>query len=306
MEACKCSLTLGNTGLPGCEPIMTNAFKIIYMEQYASDGTRNGVTLADTLNEAYFSGKVNETDPTKRWFPTSKLDNVTDLREDNIIETFEDQSEAMVDQAPRKFQAWFVQRATQLLAKLNLARCKKIAAFIVDTNGSLIGNISADGTTLYPIAIDKNTWRARLVKATATTVQKLQLNFSFAQSESDEDLRIIVKSEMDNYNLKNLDGLLDGILTISDITATVFRVTAKTIYGSAINQGPIPGLLLADITVFNSTTSAAVIPSAVVETVPGVSGIYDVTIAAQTAADAMTTTFTKDGFEFETASWVAV
>ena len=119
MEACQCNYTLANTGLPNCEPLMQKAFKVIYMETFASDGSKNRIALTDTLDATFFEGKINESDPTKRWYPTCEMKNVTDERGDNIVESFEDQSEVIVEEGPRMFQAWLVQRSTQYQKQLN-------------------------------------------------------------------------------------------------------------------------------------------------------------------------------------------
>jgi hypothetical protein len=162
----------------------------------------------------------------------------------------------------------------------------------------LIGKVDNTGQYLEPIEIDNNTWWVKLMKGTDTTVQKLQLNFQFSQTESDEDLRIITTAEMDNYDLKLLSGLLDGLVTIVTPLPTGFTAQIRTKYGSFMNSIPVPGLIPGDFALENLTTPGPIVPTSVVET-PALSGDYVFVIPAQSGGDNLKLTTTKTGYEIE-------
>ena len=62
---CNCSLSLSNTGIPSKQSIAAVTKKLIFVKLYADDGTRNSIASTDTLDDAYFSAKVNNADASK-------------------------------------------------------------------------------------------------------------------------------------------------------------------------------------------------------------------------------------------------
>lgn len=304
-KVCDCGAGLSNTG-NGCSPIMKTAKMLIAVPIYDNDGTRNGITLADTLNQAYFDALINQIDVSKRWFPYPQMKNVEDVRGDNKTETFKDQSQLFVSEGIRSFKAWIVglDATTVIKGKIEAGRCVKMGFFIIDLDGNLIGNISADGLTLYPIRIDENSLAAKFMKSSDDELQKIELTFNFNSTEKDENLKMITCAELGDVQLLDLVGLLDVCATITNITQTGFTATLETEFGSALNKVKDEGLESADFVssvtavvskIRNSTDAADVAITSVTESAPGV---YDFVIPSQDIGDTLILKPLKSGREY--------
>jgi len=274
---------------------MKVARKVIFVPIYGSSGSRNGILLSSTLNQAFFDALVNEADKEDRWFPLPSLVNVENTRGENILETFEDNSSVFIQEGSRSFKGWIVEGPPQLKGKIESARCVDIGVFIIDKNGNLIGSISSDGTILYPIKLDKSSVAAMLIWSSDTTTQKLELSFNFSVDEKDENLRMITCDELGDADLLSLNGLLDVNSEISSESTTDFSVRLYTDYGTPINPVLVKGLTISDFSLFNVTDSLAVTITSVTE---NPEGTYDIDFAAQTSGDVLRLTPTKDGFDF--------
>ncbi len=64
-KVCSCSFGLANTGWD-CDPVIGVPQKFLFMPYFDSTGTQNYIDLSATLNQAYFTGKVNEADTSQR------------------------------------------------------------------------------------------------------------------------------------------------------------------------------------------------------------------------------------------------
>ena len=65
---CKCSATLSNTGTPSKQRIVKDGSLLIAVLLKADDGTSNVIEDADVVDQSFVDGKINEADPTKRWY----------------------------------------------------------------------------------------------------------------------------------------------------------------------------------------------------------------------------------------------
>lgn len=298
--ACACDAGLSNTGT-GCTPIMQVAKKIIITPIYDDAGARNSVLLSATLNQAYFDGKVNDSDASQRWFPLPELKNVEDVRGDNINESFEDQSSVFIQEGSRTFKGLMIGNSgtgagsPQLKGKIEAARCVEVGVFVIDKAGNLIGKISADGLSLEPIEIDSQSLSAMLIKTTDSTIQKLTVMFSFAADERDEDLRMISCDEQGSANLLALRGLLNVCATYTDVDSDEFTAELTTEYGTPKNPGHDKGLVIGDFALYNVTDSASVTILTLTESPDG---FYRFTFANQTLGDELRLTPTKAGRDY--------
>jgi len=302
MDVCICGQGLSNIGTPGCEPIGGIAKKLIITALTGDDGVRNRILLDDTLDETYFSDFVNQTDASKRWLPTPLVENVEDIRDESIKQALNSGSALFVQQGIRNFTAVLTRESSVLLGKLEAVRCFEVGVYVVDKNGNLHGNISSDKLYLEPIPIDSGSWDPILVKATDAEVQMIQLNYAFSSLAKDADLRMILASEIVDFQLLSLKGLLDVNVAVSAIIATAFLAKLTLDYGSAKNPILVKKWITGDFTLFNETTSLAVV--VVASEAPD--GSYTLTYIAQTAADVLTLSATKTGFEIPDTTIIAV
>jgi hypothetical protein len=273
---------------------MQVAKKIILVPYFTDAGAINSVLLNATLNDAYFTAKVNNADNSVRWFPLPELKNVIDERAENKMESFDDGSSVFISEGDRSFTGLLVKGSPVLKGKIESARCVEVGVYIVDKNGNLIGVLNSAGTALLPIKLDEASVAARLMKTTDATIQKLELKFNFSSDEKDENLAMIACDELD-ANLLLLKGLLDITAEFSGISTTQFTVKLKTQYGTPISPVLDEGLVAADFALYNDTDSAAVTVVSAAE-IPD--GVYTITYAAQTSADVLFLTPTKNGRDY--------
>lgn len=302
MIACDCNASLANTG-NDCIPVMDIADFFVAVPLKDSQGNRNSILLNATFNQAYFDAKINEADPTKRWYPMASLKNVTDERADSIKETFEDNSMQFVQQGVGSVSALVSEGdgANQILVgKYKSFRCREFGLFIVTVSGDLIGTIgnaqdSCAPTELYPISVDKGSWDPKLKKKTNTTGQSIALMFNWKQTEQDENLRTITASEA-GYDLSLLEGLKDVCAVFSDIQQTEFTVQLNvTNYGQLIGGLQLEGLVAGDFALYNVTDGA---PVTILTSTENPDGTYNITFASQTIGDILRLTPTFTGYDF--------
>lgn len=303
---CECNNSLSNTGTD-CQPIFEVAKRLIFVPTYDSTGTRNFINLADTLDAAYFLALVNEADSSKRWYPSPEIKNIESLREDPIYETFADNSRIFIQQGVKNFSGILVGKdaSPQLVGKLESLRCNDVSAYVVDRKGNLRGTISNDGTQLFPIKIDAASVSPTLADTTDTTGQKIILNFTWSQEESDSCLRMISANEMGDANLLNLRGLLNVFATFSGISQTGATLKLTTDYGTPINPTVVRGLVTNDfissvtasVAKVRNTTDTLDVTVTVTES-SSTPGTYVLAWASQTVSDVIVVAIKKNGFDF--------
>jgi hypothetical protein len=292
---CNCEVGLSNTGLPNCAPIADVTKRIILVPIFANDGTRNEYEVATTtFNQVFFDGKINEADASKRWFPLPDIENIEDVRADAILETLNSGKNIFVQQGIRSFLGLIIKQSPEYLSQLEAATCVKFGALVIDKKGNLIGNGASKAGYLRPIQIDNNTWYPRLIKATDTEVQKIQLGFEWDINEQDSNIRMVSANDI-AIDLFDLRGLLDVYgTTPTAISTTGFTITLETFFGSMKDKVEVVGLLLADFDLYNVTDSLAVTILTVTE---NPDGTYAFTFAAQTSGDVLKLSVDKNGFD---------
>ncbi len=305
---CACNdLTLGNMGTPNCNEVAKVTKRLIIMPAFKADGTRNGITLATTLNAAYFADKVNQykADATRnplaeRWYPSPLLEAVADVRDDTIYQEFPSGKKSKTREGVRHFEGFIVQDAAfELLGKIKRDGCTELAAFLIDSDGSIIGVGNVPGglsTALYGIRIDKDSFDSMLVKSTDDSVQQIKIMFDWHRLEKDEDLKKIKASDLVSTDMLSIAGSYDVYGTLGAASTTTLAISLYTSYGSAKSPIVVTGLVAADVKLFNRTDSLAVTVVSLVEssTVPG---DYVVTFAAQTSTDTMQWLIKKAGLD---------
>ena len=301
MAFCGCSSTLGGTGVPNKQRVVSSGVGLIAVPLKADDGTLNQILTGDVINQAYVDAKVNEEDESKRWYPIGKIDfrNQEDTRADPITETFSDGSSAITQQGVRTYLGWLVDYAPAYIEQLNGLRCRDFGLFTISECFDLTGSISQDGAALNPIKVNKSSWEPRYVKGTPTVSAKIQLAFEFSQLEKDEYLRVISGDEI-TADLQNLEGLLPLAATISGQATTGFVADLKVDFDIFLDASKevVPGWVTADFAVLNKTTNLPVVITSVTESPEGT---YTFVIPAQSPSDVLQltnlkTTGTKPGF----------
>jgi hypothetical protein len=293
--ACKCDVGLGNTGLPNCAPIASVIKKIILVPTFDSTGARNYIDLTDTLNEAYLTAAINDTDSSSRWFPLPIIENVTSERAESSFEEAPSGRRAFIKQGTRTLTGEIWEAYPQLLGKIKASRCVDVSAFIVDYDGNIVGISNISENRLYPIKLDKQSIDANLIFATDSTKQKLSLTFAWDDSEKDEEVYMLVADEDFTFDALAAKGLLDIYSEYSSISTTGFVAELYGQYGSRKSLITDSGLVAIDFTLYNVTTSAAIVITSVTESPDGT---YTFVIPAQTSADVLRLTPSKNGRDY--------
>ena len=297
MAVCKCDTGIVNSGIPSCVSGFGRIAKLFFVYQVATDGTSNAIPCSQTIDEAYLTEKLNESDPSKRWYPTDTIKNVTEVRNDPTTESI-DNIDIIVEQGSRTFQGFFLGKASTTptyLKFLKSIQCPKVMYFGIDVNGTIVGVETVEGAeaALTGINIEANSIYSRPVPATATTAAKNELNFTVDSLVQDETIAYISADEI-TADLLNANGLIDVTL-IEGAAATVgtANVLASFVYGSLCNKEKFEGAEGADFVVNNVTNSSIVTVTGVTETS---AGDYVLTFADQTAGDVLNIQVSKDGF----------
>jgi hypothetical protein len=235
--------------------------------------------------------------------------NITAPRDASQKETFQDQSEAFLQQSARKFTGLIVGFGPNYYAKLEDFRCVQFGLYGIDADGALVGS-QRDGSTsekLYPILVDKGSWDPIFTWPTDEEVAKITLSFNFSTVEKDQYLQMIPSGDITGINLLTVNGLLD-VHVSEEVAPSATSVTVKlfTDYGPINNRETVKGLLITDFyasdlltdsRIWNVTDNAAVTPSSIVET-PANSGIYVITYPSQTVGDVLRLYPKKNGYDF--------
>lgn len=285
---CECNIALSNTGV-GCMPIQDTTVKLFLVPTFANDGTKNGVPISQIIDDTYLIERLNDADKSKRWYPTLPLKQVTDEREDPETEDIDGMS-YITDEGVRNFTGFTISADPVYQGKLDSGKCGELSAFVIDKSGRLVGEISDDGSTLYPIPIERGTFYTKLIKTQQGVIQKVQISFAWSELASDKKLRLMTATA----DLVNARGLLDINATISGESTTGFVAALTYSYGYANAVQKAIGLLLADFELYNVTTGAPVVITSVTEDPVGT---YTFVIPAQTSSDVLRLTDTKNGIE---------
>lgn len=287
---CNCNLGIGNTGVPGCVSLFDITRSGFFMYTYASDGTRNSIALGDVVDGAYITARINDPDPSKRWYPTLKLSMVEDVRADPQTQDI-DGVAYITKEGIRTFKAQGIRQSHVYMAKIKGIECGQISVFCGDAQNRLSGRVSEDGTEFYPHMIEQGTAHVTFVKPTSTTAQSVNIAWTYSELERDEDLDLY-ETTADFAGIAATGGLLDAYAAVSAISTTGFAAKITHEYGTANNPGTVRGLKLADFSLYNVTDAASVAITSVTETP---AGNYVFVIPAQTSADQLRLTAVKKG-----------
>lgn len=292
-EPCNCRLGLGNTGNNvNCKPLFAVARRVIIVNAFDSTGARTVIPAGTTVDSAFVTGKLNEPLTQNRWFPSPLLDNVEHVREDSTFFTTNNGNNIFIRRGVKPFIGLQVLGTPVFLNQFTGYRCSNIAAYVVDTNGTLRGQ--DDGANgLFPIRINNGSWDSGYIEATDDATEMNRFKFEWAQSETDEKLRQFT-TDVVTTDLLDIDGLLDVITAVTTpVTLITFSVSAKTIFGTEIS-----GLITSDWILLNLTTPATIVITSATENPVG-SGIYDFIFPTEPAAQTLELSGLKDGFDFE-------
>ncbi|MHC5059128.1 MAG: hypothetical protein ACYTKD_31120, partial [Planctomycetota bacterium] len=175
-----------NTGVKGTA--FKKPFKKIFVPIFAADGTRNKILASDTLDQAYIDARINDPDPTKRWYPVGEFVTYTSERAAPTLETFANNQSNVTEEGARVITLQLNDYPAKDKRKLDALACGRFGEFQIDKCGNLRGIENADQSELYPIEVNKNYFHSILVDSQDGQGQKIQLTYEISQSVYDGDL----------------------------------------------------------------------------------------------------------------------
>jgi hypothetical protein len=294
MSFCKCADGQQNLGVLSCPRLLQSVKKHIRVAKFDDNGVRNSIKLSDLvdgkLTDAFILGKLTESDASAKWYLTPKTyENVEPSRTDSSFEDFSSGAKVKVDTGVKEFMGIIPMIDAQIAAKMNAGACSSFGHYEIDSEGSIKGELSADGLELYPIAVASGSFEAVEIEAVeGSAVQRVQVSFQYAKTVNEANLRI-VSSEDILVELLSINGALDGDLAGTGTpSATEFSVTFSIAdYGYFGETIAIEGQTEpADWLIVDSGLNV-IVPSAVAEVTEGQ---YDFTIAS-TPAETLSVSF---------------
>ena len=311
---CSCNGYPGNTAV-GCIQDMGVGLRPWITQMNGADGTPNYIDLTTPLTDTLIKGFINNTDPTKRFYPYPEIKDIEDVRDKVVTEAAKDQVEYFVRYGLRKFTGtYFSDYACPALDGLiNNLRCSNtLGAFWVDLNGTIWGNLSSDGTKLYPVRIDPQSVSSTFVKPTNTTVTKLIWMFNYHPTQKDCTLAGLPTTSMaSGVDPLSYNGLFNiFLIAVSAVHTDTIVVKLNDGWGNITAPEHVTGFGGANKTywdVYDITTSTDLsTPTTVVENV-NIPGEYTITTSANFAlGDNLKITITAPGYDGTAASQVVL
>jgi hypothetical protein len=283
-----CAGYLKNTGVPAGVKPFGRIWGMYYVPLTADDGTRNSFdTGAVDLNIELLE-RINDPDPSKRWYPLLDLKTVTPSKEDDTFATDDAQQQfkTLDGRESISFERWGATR--QEFAQLEDV-CVEFGVVLMDNCGNLLGEWDEATDKLYPRDVNEDSYSSRYMNATATDPAKIMISFDYDIVTSEADQIMLSVDSFTTVTPLKLRGMIDvNIVVVSVDSATQVTVQTNYNYGTVGALLPFKGASASDFDLFNNTTSTSIgAPSGLAST--ATDGEYELTLAAQTALDVVQT-----------------
>jgi hypothetical protein len=292
---------IGNLGTPDCLDPFNLVVRITIVPTYKDNGERNSIPIADfdengMLPDGYFNAKLIDVNRDQRHYMVTGLFDDVDMTntDDN---TFTSPNGAMYEllQGVPTFNGKIYEMPPSYSGKLNSAKCGENSVYLWDKNGSAMGQISEDGTELFPLPIQKGSLSSRYQFELNGSPSYVDLKFQLDRTAS-VDKFLTISSKNISENMLIAQSLIDVTLKEGAGTqsiTTLYVDAEYTCYGTASKKGSLQGKV--ELTDWDVD---GINPTAVVE---ASEGKYELTVANTSPA---TVTYvenrvsvTRKGFE---------
>ena len=278
-----CDGKMKNTGVSGQDVVFGLDSALIYVPLNAADGTANHLDLTAPDMDAELLGKLNHPDPTKRWYLIKDAINVTAEQAEAVYETTPtDERYKLRDGIqPYNYELWGMSRTyfNQLRTQ-----CVDFGIIRIDDCGNMLGEVSEDGEKFYPREVNKRSYSARYISATADGSPKVMVTFDFDR-HTNEGNQALLSFQSFSYNVLRMSGMLEATLEVVSVdTATELTIKVELIYGAINAKVPVEGLDIADFDLVEVATGTSIAP--LVGVADGANpGEYKITTPATTTGD---------------------
>ena len=305
---CKCGSGLGNTGLPSCSPTGKVIKKVVFVQMVSSAGTLYSINPATTLTKSGFlTPALNNADKSLRLFPTPEILDVVLDKEDPTFKKYKSGASFFVREGVRTFVGVIPDCPPLYKSKLESVRCNSnTGVYLVDIENNWIGLTNEVDGKLYPFPINVQSMVGKVAFGADDDVQSVMVNFEFPPAVRDGDIRMISGGNFTDWQLGDINGLLDANYAVVSVTDTVLTVDITTPSPALDQNIPIQGMVTADFISSSTATTSKIynITDAADDTVtvvedvsgahPGRYAISYSTIAAKTLQLAAK----KNGYDF--------
>ncbi len=296
-----CITGFGNTGFyETCDSnfkVMRGAF---IMNTTDDDGDFNLIPYGTEIDQAYLDARVNDPDPSTRWYPVMNVEEAASTRADPTVYTAGSGAIEIVKQGPRDLSFEIRNRGAEYLGQIKACSCESLSFFAVDAEGKLRGKIldkTNPESDLYPIKIQPNSFNSSLIVATEDNPEHLLVTWQYGLQEKDELLRVY-PSGLVSADLLGAKGLIDVFLTVTGVTTTGFTAKLSTLYSTnvgGVEKFNVSGLVTADFDLYNVTDAAPIVITSATESTPGT---YVFVIPTTPTSEIKRLTPDKLGFDF--------
>ena len=292
---CQCAGTPLNPGQSGCMPMVGRDKYFILFDRVDSTGALNGVTAGTVMNQAWITGKLNDTDQTKRWTIMPEIFAYEAPSPENEVETIDGIDMPTGEEIKQKFTFQHVKEDANpaLKASYDSRKCRDLAFLTVTYNGQLAGQNDGDGN-LIGIPLQSGSLSAQYSRPTKGAVQKVMVSGNVDELVNDANLDYIPSADI-AYPAKRWFALqpIEVVpVLVSQSGQDTLVLNLNQLYGGVGLKKPIEGIVSADwsynlgvtdATIYNTTTAASVV---ITSAESGVTpGQYTMTLAAPANPD---------------------
>ncbi len=286
---------IGNTGVRDSSIAFKKPVRMFLARTTADDGTVNEIDMTATnfkFDQTALDARLNESDPSKRWYDIGKIENVAITKSDNVIDTAGDGTEYFVQEGIYSNVLMLRKQDIVLLSSFDIAECGSSADYSVymvdDCKNILVEEVVTNKGRAVLLA--NGTFNALYKFATDTEVNQIELKWNIDKSVDFGRLNTISGDDTVTADILNPQSLynVNGV-DLTSITTTGFTVTLEFDYGGLgkDKREKMKALVAADFVLNEITpTPGPVVITTAVET-PALSGIYVFVIPAATSADVL-------------------
>lgn len=287
MAGISCCFGLYNYGRGDCVTIIDEVVGFIQVPLRKSDGTENKIVLGSPFTSTQVTALLVNADRKARWYPGPRMFAVDLPIADTVFDEASDGTKSFVREGIWSFTGEVRDKdaVPATLKKMKAAHCTEWGTYLITKSNQLVGEVSLDGASLYPLRANEASNDPKMMFKNATTTNKIMVAFDFNNLVKQENLYVITGEEV-GIDFNRLQKLTDVTITVSDITTTGATFSVKTSYSQGLhpNYDVLGQTDLTDFEVTNVTDGSPV----TILTIDEVSdGVYEATWAAQGSADAM-------------------
>lgn len=302
IELCTCVDGIPSLGSPHCAKLIKTMYRPDFTNFLKSDGTNNTIDLTGNpdLNSTYWSGKVTTTTNPLR--PSQVIHDAATERAAAKYQEFDNGAfKRRLETGIRTVKCVLVDVPPSLVDYYLAMNCDDVGFYFADMASNYVG-IKYAYNVLRPIRVAKGSIDALYVGEERGKAGMIMLSWDWDESECDSQLQMIQSSDFDQYDIKQLQPLVQVELQPHLVaTSTTVKVAANTNQGSMTSPLLVLLLVAGDFILTNTTTGLVI-----AKTLTEILGKYVLTYVAQTAGDRMTLSCTKTGYTFFTYKFTAL